>query len=364
MSALDLNNRTQVWLGVDIANHMGHDKKTFGDRVKWVNENIDLLEGLQDDAESPWEYRNSVQALRTEMKGIKSNHMVYLDASNQALQLYAVLTGDKQTASTCNLANGDEMADAYQMLADSLNHELETEMFTRESCKKSLMTTMYAKMNAQVMILQKLYPSKAESLEKKYHNIAEELNLAFDETEGITPEFKEAFDRALYSIAPLAIDTMSEMQKLNKNTVGTYRWTLLDGFKVKYDVKTEQIFNNEMRSRGGKMISFKASKIVYQPSEFNRGMSPNIIHSVDGWVCREMIRRMNGKFITTIHDAYACRAEDCDLMRKNYQNIMVELLHSDLLQDIMSEIAGYRVKSLKVNTLTEEDIRNSVYFLG
>ena len=364
MSTLDLNNRSQVWLAVDIANQMGYDKLKFPDRVKWVNENIDLLESFQDTAESPWEFRNSCNALRQEMRGIKSDNMVYLDASNQALQLYAVLTADKQTASTCNLANGDEMADAYQMLADALNNELETDIFNRKSCKKSLMTTMYAKMKAYNMILVELYPSKAESIEAKHHAMAKKLNLYFDEDIQECKEFGDAFETALRNIAPMAIATMEEIQKLNNKEIGTYNWTLPDGFKVKYDVKNEQSISGERHSRNGIKLSFNATKIVYEPSEFNRGMSPNIIHSVDGWVAREMIRRMNGKFITTIHDAFACRAEDCDLMRKNYQDIMVEILHSDLLQDIMSQIAGHKVPSLKVNTLTEDDIRNSVYFLG
>ena len=91
MSALQLNNRSQIWLSIDIANQMGYDKKQFQDRVKWVNENLDILESFQDKAESPWEFANSCSALRNEIKGIPSDNMVYLDASNQALKLYAVL---------------------------------------------------------------------------------------------------------------------------------------------------------------------------------------------------------------------------------------------------------------------------------
>lgn len=364
MSALDLNNRSQIWLSVDIANHMGYDKKTFNGRVKWVNENINDLESFAEQAESPWEFSNSVQALRTELKGISSNNMVYLDASNQALQLYAVLTADKQTASTCNLANGSDMADAYTMLSDKLNEKLNTTVFNRKNCKKSLMTTMYAKTKAYNMILAEIYPERSLPIEYKHERIAKELDLPFDDEEQECIPFAKAFEEALRDIAPLAMETMQQLQLLNNAEIGTYYWTLPDGFKVKYDVKNEQSIEGETRSRSGKVLKFHATKIVYEPSEYNRGMSPNIIHSVDGYVAREMIRRMNGKFITTIHDAFACRAEDCDLMRQNYQDIMVELLHSNLLQDIMTEIKGQAMPSLKVNTLTENDIRESVYFLG
>jgi len=361
MSFLNIYDRQQVWTAVDIANQKGLDKLKFNDRVKWVKDNIDTLEAVKRQ-DSPWEYRKAVEALRKLQNKEEANHMVYLDASNQALQLYAVLTGDRDTAKLCNLANGDEIADAYRTLADGMNQELNTDIFDRASCKKALMTTLYAKTNAQDMILEHLYPRDYPfSANKK---LAEKLGLSFDAERGQCPEFKKAFETVLWRIAPRAMSAMDTLLKLNDENIGQYFWTMPDGFKVKYDVKQDIQISNSKVLKSGITIGYNSSKVVYQPSDMNRGMAPNIIHSIDGWVAREMIRRMNGKFITTIHDAFACNPRDCDLMRKNYQDIMVELLHSDLLNNIIEQISGKKNAIPKSDTLTEQDIRDSVYYLS
>ena len=361
---LDFTNRCTYWTAVDCANQFGLDKKSFEDRIKWVSENYNDLENLADEAESKWEYLKSVKALWSIQAGLVPEHMVYLDASNQALQLYAVLTGDLKTASTCNLANNALMADAYQLLANALNKQMGLKCFTRTNCKKALMTTMYGKLNGWDKIIETMYPKSSEPL----YDFAAQYNLDIkvDDDTGFVEieELSKAFSNALLDIAPKAIAAMEAIQELNDKNIGVYHWKLPDGFNVKYDVKSEINIECEATTKSGIVLEMSVTKEIYTPSEFNRGMSPNVIHSVDGWVAREMVRRMNGKFITTIHDAFACHPSDADLMRQNYQDIMVELLHSDMLNNILSQIAHTDIYISKDNGLTEEHIRNSVYFLG
>ena len=112
----------------------------------------------------------------------------------------------------------------------------------------------------------------------------------------------------------------------------------------------------------------------YKGSEFNRGMSPNVIHSVDGYVAREMIRRMTQHcakfnrnypaFITSIHDAFGTHPNNAEEMTYHYTNIMCELNESNLLQDIMSQISGKNMLSIKKNTLTNDMIKASIYKLS
>ena len=362
---IDFTNRTNYWTAIDCANQFGLDKSSFDDRVKWVGDNLDVLEILADNADSKWEYIKSVKALRQIQVGDFPQHMVYLDASNQALQLYAVLTGDAKTASTCNLNNLDVMADAYQLLADALNKALGSSL-SRENCKKSLMTTMYGKLNGWDKILEDLYPKLSQDEALTYFAQQHNLYMTTNEESGALecPAFANAFNEALLEIAPRAISAMEAIQSLNDENIGTYYWNMPDGFQVKYDVKVPTVIECEAISRSGKVLTLSVTKEIYTPSKVNRGMSPNVIHGVDGWVAREMIRRMNGKFITTIHDAFACHPSDCDLMRKNYADIMVELLHSNVLNDILSQIAGTEVFVNKDNGLTEEMIRTSTYMLG
>ena len=47
------------------------------------------------------------------------------------------------------------------------------------------------------------------------------------------------------SAAPMAMAAMAKIQKLNDKDIGTYRWTLPDGFKVQYDVKSNTLIKAE-----------------------------------------------------------------------------------------------------------------------
>jgi DNA-directed RNA polymerase len=365
---LDFENRGVYWTSVDIANHFGLDKSSFADRVQWVKDNLDNLESFSSEADSQYEFNKAVKALRIYQQGKLPAHMVYLDASNQALQLYAVLTGDKKTASTCNLANGSIMADAYKLLAKAMNKYMELNCFTRSICKKALMTTMYGKADAYTEMLSTMYPRSSTpsiDFEEEYKR-----DVVIDkESTAVYPEhmsMQDAFNEAMKEIAPKAIVAMDAIQALNDEKIGTYYWELPDGFRVKYDVKVEVEINFYDVTKKGIQVEVTGMKEVYRPDKGNRGMAPNVIHSVDGYIARQLIKRMNaqGKFITTIHDAFACLPEDCDLMRSIYSDLLIELLESDLLNNILTQIANTNIGIMKTGDLLAQDIRNSEYFLG
>ena len=370
---IDKTNRELYWTAIDIANNAGKDKLSFDDRIKWVEENIEHINDIGLKADSPWELRNAVSAFYKILDGEEVAHRVYLDASNQALQLYAILTADKQTASTCNLASGNIMADAYQMLADAMNIQLKDQgydlIFTRSDCKKALMTTMYGKADGSAEIVNHMVQHISNQYDR-FQYFADKFRMTMDVnklSQPFIPKLQEIFKDAIVDIAPTAVTTMDALTEMNKEYhLEEYRWTLPDGFKVSYRVYEEiTIPPKRYTTRAGyKVTTPSITKRVYKENVNSRAISPNIIHSVDGYVAREMIRRMDGRFITTIHDAFACHPRDCDLMRSNYQDIMVELLNSTLLYDIVEEILGGNTSVVKRNTLTEEDIRNSVYFLS
>ena len=137
-----------------------------------------------------------------------------------------------------------------------------------------------------------------------------------------------------------------------------------DGFKVKYDVKSEQAVEIKATSRSGINFSYSASHKVYAPSKFNRGMSPNIIHSVDGYVARRMVEEMGDRFISTIHDQFNFKACDASYGQQCYLNIMCEILDSNLLNHIILQINPNARTIEKSNTLTKEAILSSTYAIS
>ena len=348
---------TLEYILIDIANHAGFDKLSYQDRLAKAYE---MIESLQDGSitiqdlmdkcdESPFELQNAIQAyLKKDL-----NHVVGLDAVNQALQLYGVVTADLSTSSLASLGI-NARTDAYQLLADELNTSIGTNIFNRNNCKKALMITLYGSTVAYTKVLEAL----------KLNDQLELAKLIGIEQDVHDDWFEAEFEKAMKEIAPKAMEAMEVLQELNDPEVGTYYWTMPDGFKVKYDVKSTQTVELKATSRGGVNFTYSASHKVYAPSKFNRGMSPNIIHSIDGYVAREMVRRMDGKFISTIHDQFNCKAVDCALMQQNYLDIMCELLESNILNDIIKQINPNARLVEKSNTLIKEQIQRSSYAIS
>jgi len=384
MKKLDTNNREFYWIAIDIANTIAEidglklDKLPLDDRVKWVVENFSNLKELAENGESPYETKNALNALRSHIRGERVNHMVYLDASNNALQLYAVLTGDLQTALTCNIAGGNVMADAYQMLADKMNPILEQFakdnnakklVLNRSSCKKALMTTMYGKGDASTEIISYLY-SGAEDEYQSAQQLCEEYSMTYAETKRGVPyadELSRIFKESIHSIAPKAIKTMDALVEINvMKFAPTYYWTLPDGFEVKCDIKRKSMTQQVNQQIAG-FPDIVVSEVEYEEygADFNsRALAPNVIHSVDAYVAREMIRRMDGRFITSIHDAFACHPLDCDDMIRNFNEIMAEILDSTLLDDIMTQLMGTEVVTEHERTLTKDMVLASTLALS
>lgn len=347
------------YLKIDIANAFGLDKQSYEDRIAFVdNCKISDLFDKVDEADSKYEYRNAIKELyNSQAKGLPVEHITYLDCTNQALQLYAVLTSCKDTAYLCNISSGDVLTDAYGVLAKAMNEITKLDIFDRNNCKKALMTTLYGKMDGESEII-KYFLENGTIYQDK---ITDE-------------ELASAFQKAMRTIAPHAMRAMDVLQSLNCADIDIYYWTMPDGFKVKYDVKSTQKLEISCKTKSGVKFNFDRDVQVYKGSEFNRGMSPNVIHSVDGYVAREMVRRMKEPcakfnrnypaFITSIHDAFGTHPNNAEEMTWHYTNIMCELNDSDLLKDIMSQISGKSMLSIKKNTLTNDMIRASIYKLS
>lgn len=353
------------WLVINIANLFGDDKLLFEDRVTKYDLPIADLRAMVDDAESPLEFMNSVDALEDYNKTGSCNSLVYLDASNQALQMYAVLTGDKATAKICNLASGNNIEDAYKDLAMLINNELNISYLERKHTKKALMTAMYGKEDISSVIIEFKYPM--DTLEDATTKVASDLGFSLEVVKGKIrcPQFDRIVMSSLNKLAPRAMEMMNIILASHDPLATIIKWKTLNNFEVEFNVKVKvpyefsYTFSNE--------YTFARTGVAeeYGASESSRALSPNIIHSFDGYVADEMTIRMNakGKYITTIFDAFGVHANDCELAKEIYADIMIELLHSNALADIISGIRGYEYIITK-GDLSELDIRNSRYSIG
>ncbi len=374
-----------IYLG--IAQLLDQDKETFSNQIAIGKE---YYLSSKCDAEKDYtkphfplmmNYFDSIEKVEN---NVYPNTFVYLDASNQALQIYALLLKDKQVASLCNLSNGNIRADAYQVLADSLNQIISsktnnaTVALTRTHVKHVLMTTLYGKMDTTEILYSALRKDTNVEIgrcgEKSTISEAVLNCLAPDDFNDANKEdtLMEILKLGLEKIAPSVTILMNQLLQINeKLTQEVYSWTLPDGFEASYRVKTKEknsvvYGRNDYLNRDEEMLFIHE---YYKADKYSRGLAALIVQSIDAYIAREMIRRMNGKFIVTIHDAFGCHPEDLELMKQNYNDILCEMLDMNLLEIIVTEIvenvtSDFSIKFNLPNDLTKNDIADSIYKLS
>ena len=350
--------RKGIYIG--IANHRDKDKITREDQLIF-GERFDYSELEESNYDRYGEDKNwlinAEKALRGIDRGEIPNILIDLDASTQGLQIYSVLMMDRISAMNSNII-GANRNDAYGKLVEALNIEMGEEIFTRKDCKKPFMITFYGSGKG------------AELLYQAYLDKTPDKKISANENEKLLEKISKVFWDSMKNIAPgavMAMNTISELESLlNKDK---YSWTLPDGFKVVYRVKHEKIIIPKVswydklyaRNRMRRLPAFNVR--VYGASKNSRGLSANIIHSIDAYILRELVRRMDGEMILSIHDSFHVHPSQLDILRMKYNDILADIGGMDLLNKVLDEInPGTKIDRL--NTFRTNDIPELNYSIA
>ncbi|WP_052209178.1 DNA-directed RNA polymerase [Acinetobacter sp. A47] len=254
------------YMAIDIANHFGLDKKPFEYRIQWVKDNLHQLEDLQDQVdEDPILYAKAVMAFRRALNGEEVGHMPSLDAVCSGIQIMSAITGCQKGAYITGLIDPDQRMDAYKFITDTLNVILK---------QKGIQDINVARKDAKDAIMPCTYGSQAKP--KEYFGEGQVL---------------EAFYMACHKEAKGTFELLQILRNTWQRGALAHTWQLPDGFvaqvkvmqKVETRVHIAEMFNYNMT------IESK----VNQGSD--RGVSnvANVIHSIDAFLLRELIRRCN-----------------------------------------------------------------------
>ncbi len=250
------------YLKIDIANNFGHDKLDWLDRIRWTTDHEDCLEDLLAKAEEPALYFAAVQAYRAVQKGEPIGYPISLDATSSGLQLLAVLTGDRSAAQLCNVVDTGHREDAYQrvfdVIVDILTERLGPDVagqISRKDLKRAIMTALYG----------------STAVPKEVFGEGVQL---------------ETFYEVMNELAPAAWELNEAFMKIWDSEALSNDWVLPDNFHVhvKVMVPTNETVNflNE---------PFEITRQVNAATSEGRSLGANTVHSVDGFIVREMARR-------------------------------------------------------------------------
>lgn len=309
----DLNS-----LKIAIAGHAGKDKLTWQERIDWFN-NQEVFD--TEEFDEPILGRKALQAFSDTLDGKSTGYWMSTDATCSGTQIMAVLSGCKQTASTCNLIRTGDREDLYQAVTDEMGANVD-----RKDAKQAIMTALY--------------------------------NSEREPKEIFGKEKLPDFYKAMKKVVPGAMDVLSVINSCWDEDALAHTWTLPDGhvahIKVKEMVDTKLDVN-------GMVFPYRYEKV--QASDNYRSLAPNVIHSVDGYVAREMVRR--AKFdLVHIHDCFCYHPNHMQEVNQLYREVLADIADMDLLASILSEITGKSVQITKDSNDLAKDILASEYALS
>lgn len=225
------------------------EKATWNDRITMFD-NLNFSDPKTfNNASNPIGLRAAYLALRQAQSGLPTGYMISLDASSSGLQLLALLVSCIKSWMLCG-GDLNRCVDAYVEIYNSMGlHKL-----SRKQVKQAIMTSFYG------------------STRTPKNTFGKDLDLFYD---------------TVSSMAPGAWQLNLDLQEVwNRLRGSVYAWVLPDNFHACIETKKPE--HQGFTMMGKKM---QITKYVDGRPDFHKGLGPNLIHSVDGFIVREMARR-------------------------------------------------------------------------
>jgi hypothetical protein len=393
------------YLKIDIANNYGLDKLEWDDRISWFDAHEDQLMELVKLAEEPALFYAGVKAWEDVKAGKPIGYMVSLDATSSGLQILAALTGDRSAAYLCNVIDsgtrGDAYTSIYQMMLSIIGEESK---ITREDTKRAIMTSFYASKAVPKEVF-----GEGELLELFYNTLqtvapaAWELNEAFlglwnpdayshdwilpDNFHVKTKVMNQVRETVHFLNEPFDVfynvnEPSNEGRSLGANVTHS-----IDGLIVRemsrrcdYDpakIKSILWMMDQRSSLHGNRTTTKEDHLVlalwnhYQESGFLSARILDVIEldnlgHIQISVIRELIESLPDKpfKVVAIHDCFRCLPHYGNDLRRQYNNQLMLIARSNLLQSIISQLVGKPVSIGKLDPNLWLEVKDTNYALS
>lgn len=239
------------YLMADIAcmHDKAYEKQQWVDRLNHFAE-IDFSNPKTfKNASNPIGLRAAMVAYNKAMQGLPSGYMISLDASSSGMQLLSLLVSCPVSWKLCG---GDEnILDSYTHIYHSMGTGIGLE---RKDVKQSIMTALYGSTATPKAVF------------------GDDIDLFYETME---------------HMAPGAWDLNLGLQELWDEISGTtYDWTMPDNFFACIETHDKEVIPFHFLDK-----EYQVVQKVNERPRFHKGLGPNLIHSIDGMIVREMYRR-------------------------------------------------------------------------
>lgn len=390
-------------LAVHLANCFGEDKVTLSERVKWVYEHN---EAILDSAFFPldgqmfWTTADKpFQALAVcfEWAGVNimgedyvSHIPCAVDGSNNGLQHLGLITRDEHV--DVNIRPVEKPQDTYQTVADEVERILDRILenpkdqdefdmanawsgkITRSVIKQPVMTIAYgATHKGMADMIKKYCNDYAEKNSREYLKGVNRQQLP-TYCSFLAHRVTEAIGKEIAG----AVRAMDYMKYLAHNIADQglpFRYTTPDGFHILQDYRKTSSKKVKIRWIGKQtFITLNKKLDSINKEKTKQGVSPNVVHALDGNMLREVARRLKEAGIEDmafIHDSYAVHGGNINVLSNIIREVALDMYgDSNILMDLKEQVEGqFKFKEPlhnppKLGKLDVSNILDAEYFFA
>ena len=390
-------DRIPDWLETDYKSYLikeeldsiSVDKMTLEDKVRWVNNNMDLIIECAkknrvciESAEKPI----SFLACCYEWEAIDKdpNHVCHLpvpiDGSNNGWQHLGAISKDYRTAGLVGLIPTKIQDDFYVQTAKELK-KLMIEWFEDRDMPMKHIRKGISKRGSMT----RAYSAGAEKIaENMYKDCKQE---GYTKLYGITKEDCKELAKNLIKAINMVCDgplkTMKFLQKIAQKKLETnnhLQWNTPSGFPVKYiapiltKYKTRSILLGVKTGKNQHIKhTIQAPKLrkenntpIPDKKRFASGISPNYVHSMDASHMALVIYKWQGDF-GAIHDSFSTHANDIEHLLELTKEEFIRMYNHINYFDIIQETFKVEMNSEDIphlGNLNIKEVQESDYFFS
>ncbi|MFH0965001.1 MAG: DNA-directed RNA polymerase [Planctomycetota bacterium] len=378
----ELTEKGRKWLKIHLANRCGHDKESFDERLKWVQEHDGEIKGWAADplkntcwrdVEDPYQALAAAIALNDEEA---AKHLpVHVDASNSGWQQYAAMLRDADAGRETNLVPAESPADLYGMVGRLLARAKERtfktgpgqpgagnvwvnllpdgppipmECFDRRNLKSVIMTLAYGatEWRRRGKLRGKLrdligYVDIYEDEDGKLYRVfgASDAAILKEVVEQLSKELRAELGKSF----PRVLEAWDWLQDCGKRIAGkgqeTVRWTTPLGMEVEQPYRDER--TKRQRTKLGRVsVNVWSENCPIDDKKQARAFAPNFVHSIDA---AHMMRTAQacgkaGIHFAAVHDCFWTHAENMDGMRDILREEFVRVHEEPLLEALWRQM--------------------------
>jgi DNA-directed RNA polymerase len=356
-----VNDRAKYWLKIQVANTFGLDKKSFAERVEWVDSNHELISSVATDpiesfdtwseASEPWTFLAACEEFHScVITGNRTvtNLPVAVDATCSGIQILSGLTRDSDAAHLVNVSPSDSPQDAYLAVAAKAiellksNEPLPTESgngepmervsfeswvhLDRSVAKKVVMTVPYnATADSNASHVSKALRAKGVSLNfKEVNEIVRALRLAVQETLPNAIAFRDW----LNGVACLKAKSLDG---------DAFSWTTPSGVTLVQPIrkwKTVKLDTMVFGRRSQQVIAVEPTDKL-NSAKIRTATAPNLIHSLDASILHIACDSLGDEQFTLIHDSVLSLASDMDNVQTALRDAYVAVFGGDIYAEMV-----------------------------